>query len=58
MPAELIKARGREIHTEIRTLCNSIGIRRNWLSRGMSQSLPIRKEGDEGYGNKMVEKVM
>jgi len=43
---ELIKARGREIHSEIRTLINSVGIRRNCLSRGMSQSLPIHKEGD------------
>jgi len=46
IPAELIKARGREIHSEIHTQINSIGIR-NCLSRGMNQSLPIHKEGDK-----------
>ena len=45
--AELIKAKGREIHSEIRTLIYTIGIRRNCLSRGMSQSLPVHKEGDK-----------
>jgi len=45
IPAELIKARGRKIYSEIRILINSIGIRRDCLSRGMSQSLPIHKEG-------------
>jgi len=45
--AELIKVRSREIQSEIHTLINSIGMRRNCLSRGMSQSLPIHKEGDK-----------
>jgi len=43
IPAELIKARGREIHSEIHTLINSTGIRRNCLSRGMSHYLFIRR---------------
>jgi hypothetical protein len=43
MLAEMIKAIGREIHSEICTLINSIGIRRNCLSRGMS----LHREGDK-----------
>jgi hypothetical protein len=35
----LIKAGGRTISTEIRTIINSISIRRNWLKSGWSQSL-------------------
>ena len=38
IPVELIKARSRAIHSEIHTLINSIGIRRNCLRKGRSHS--------------------
>jgi hypothetical protein len=47
IPAELIKAGNRTIPSEVHKLISSIGIRRNCLRNGRSQSIPIYKKGNK-----------